>query len=314
MKMKIKIPALFLAALLAFSAFAGCNNSVTPAPDKEEQESVSESAPEKDPFFEFLSYPDMGRCYVYFDIEKGRTPSYSDEEPLPAISYGSLDEYCRKIKTGDFSAEDLEALAVYYACGYGYTGGAISTSPVYPFLRRNQYPVISPAYLAKKRPIIPEGYEQTTVRSSGFLGNIGIAFKSKTNEALFGSCYLTPIWLTEYNACDADKYSSWVKIGEKDLVEELPDRTINTAPTTASSDYEYATVIFKDASGLIMRIEKGIKTERLEVNVYQKTGDVWVTYTFSDELDQLLYDQMKTVDPRMFGMADVDDDDVTLAK
>ena len=101
---------------------------------------------------------------------------------------------------------------------------------------------------------------------------------------------------------------------EKDLVEELPDRTIKTEPTKASSDYEYTTVIFNDASGLIMRIGKGIKMEKVDVNVYQKTGDVWVTYTFSDELDQLLYDQMKTVDPRMFGMADVDDDDVTLAK
>ena len=45
MKMKIKIPALFLAALLALSAFAGCN-SLPPAESPSESASESEALPE----------------------------------------------------------------------------------------------------------------------------------------------------------------------------------------------------------------------------------------------------------------------------
>ena len=134
-------------------------------------ESVEDSA------FELKYFPDIQKAYVECDIEVGFR--LAEGEEYPVIYYESLENYMQTISTGAFAAEEIEALSVYFASYQEMVSGF----PVHRHLRNKQYPVVPPSFLETYRPVLPEGFDQSSVYS-GRHGAVTVEYQSKADESI----------------------------------------------------------------------------------------------------------------------------------
>lgn len=184
MKMKMRQIAIVL-IILSFLCIACNNGSITadPTPSASEFPSTSLATPSffsesvEDSAFELKCFPDIQKAYVECDIQRGYRPDEGEE--YPAIYYESLEDYMETISTGAFTTEQIEALSVYFASYQEMVSGF----PVHHHLRRKQYPVVPPSFLETYRPVLPEGFELSSVYS-GRHGAVTVEYQSKEDESI----------------------------------------------------------------------------------------------------------------------------------